>query len=188
MPGRAPGRVQYEEMPAQLQAQLRPRLERLGYVGEFFQVGANQPEALSAFVEFTEQLKEALPWRLVEVIALTVASETGNAYELTQHEQLALRLGMTKDEIIAIKSGALERSGSFSEAEITAAKLAACMGNSHGHACASESNRLVGLLGPTAGVACVMMSARYLAHAAMANAWQLTPPVPSPFDGDGSDE
>src|SRR5438309_28638 len=78
---------------------------RLGYLGEFFQVAAHQPAALSAFVSFSEALKDALPWRLVEVIALTVSARTGNAYERVQHERLALTLGMRVEEARALASG-----------------------------------------------------------------------------------
>jgi hypothetical protein len=175
-------------MTPELQTLLRPRLDRLGYVGEFFQVTAHQPDALASFISYTEQLKQVLPWRLVEVIALTVASQTRNDYERVQHERLALRLGLTEREVRAIVMGTLERSGSFSEAEVTAAKLSACMVHSHGRACASESSRLVGLIGEADAVVCVMTAARYLAHSAMSNTWRLDPPVPSPpapaaFDG-----
>lgn len=181
MTPKAPSRIPFEEMSPELQELLRPRLERLGYIGQFFQVGAHQPHALSAFVGFTEQLKRELEWRLVEVIALTVASQTGNDYERVQHERLAMRLGLDATEVQAVTDGALERSGSFSEAEISAAKLAAGIVHSHGRNCAPESGRLVALLGDAGAVACAMVAARYLAHAAMANTWRLEAPVPSPL-------
>lgn len=183
-----PTRVPYQEMSTELQDLLAPRLERLGYIGDFFQIAAHQPSALAAFVSYTDSLKEELPWRLVEVIALTVASETGNDYERVQHERLALRLGLSEGEITSITSGAPELNGSFTEAEITAAKLAARMVHSHGRGCGSESDRLVGLIGEQAAVGSVMLAARYLAHAAMANAWRLAPPVASPLGQEGSYE
>jgi alkylhydroperoxidase family enzyme len=175
-------------MAPELQALLRARMERLGYLGEFFQLAAHQPQALASFVAYSEQLKQNLPERLVEVIALTVASETRNAYERVQHEHLALRMGFAPQEIAAVTRGTVEQSGAFSEAEITAAKLAACMVHSHGHACGSESDRLVALLGEATAVGCVMMAARYLAHSAMANTWRLAQPVrapPTPQHADG---
>jgi hypothetical protein len=181
MPTRTPIRIPFEDLPPDLQELLRPRLERRGYLGEFFEVGAHQPEALHSFVSFTEQLKDALGWRLVEVIALTVASQTRNDYERIQHERLALRLGFTETEVRAVTAGALERCGSFTEAEVSAAKLAAGIVHSHGRACAPESGRLVALLGDAGAVACVMTAARYLAHAAMSNTWRLQAPVPSPL-------
>jgi len=33
---------------------LRPRVERLGYLGEFFRYTAHQPQALISFLDFTE--------------------------------------------------------------------------------------------------------------------------------------
>ena len=89
-----------------LRSRLKARVDRLGYLGEFFQVAAHQPEALAGFIAFTEALKEHLDWRLAEVIALTVATETGNAYERVQHERLALTLGMTESEVRGLVSPA----------------------------------------------------------------------------------
>ena len=66
---------------------MRPRVERLGYLGEFFQCAANVPDALLAFDVFTAALKRALPDRVTEVVALTVATRLGNAYERHQHER-----------------------------------------------------------------------------------------------------
>ena len=178
---RAPARVTYEEMVPELRTLLSARVERLGYLGEFFQIAAHQPAALASFITHTEELKRELPWRLVEVIALTVATATHNDYERVQHERLALRLGLGRGQISALACGALTTSDGFSEAEVTVAKLAECMVHSHGRACATRAERLVGQVGEAEAVACVMLIARYVAHAVMSNAWRLTPPVASPL-------
>ena len=49
------------ELPPALAEALRPRVERLGYLGEFFQCAANVPDALLAFDVFTAALKRAVP-------------------------------------------------------------------------------------------------------------------------------
>jgi AhpD family alkylhydroperoxidase len=95
--------IALEDMPPDLQELLRPRVERLGYLGEFFQRAAHQPDALAAFHRWTEALKDALPFRVVEAIALTVATQTGNNYERVQHEHLALAGGMSREEIVALE-------------------------------------------------------------------------------------
>src|SRR5579885_955406 len=86
-------KLSQEEMAPELASMLRPRVERLGYLGEFFRCTAHQPKALMSFLTFTEDLKKALPDKLTEVVALTVASVMKNAYERVQHERLSLKLG-----------------------------------------------------------------------------------------------
>src|SRR3954454_22741012 len=95
-------RVSLEDMPPELADALRPRVERLGYLGEFFQVAGNQPDALAGFNAFTEACKAALPPRITETIALTVATATGNDYERHQHERLSLKLGFGEDWVRAV--------------------------------------------------------------------------------------
>src|SRR5919204_5927359 len=86
-------RLPAAEMAPELAEMLRPRIERLGYLGEFFQCAAHQPRALISFQQFTEDLKRALPDNLTEVVALSVAAIMENAYERIQHERLSLKLG-----------------------------------------------------------------------------------------------
>src|SRR5690349_8264647 len=130
MPGRSVSavvtpRIPFEELPPDLREQLAPRVERLGYLGEFFQVAAHQPEALGHFVAFTETLKTALAARLVEAIALTVASATRNDYERVQHERLALKVGLTQLEVLALAAGETDDVATFSATERAAIALAA---------------------------------------------------------------
>src|SRR6266851_551133 len=80
-------------LPDDLRRHLAPRVQRLGYLGDFFRYCGHQPAALLHFYQFTEALKEALPADLTETAALTVAATTGNAYEQAQHERLSKRLG-----------------------------------------------------------------------------------------------
>lgn len=53
-------------------------------------LAGHQPAALSAFYEFTEALKAALPPEHTEVVALAAATELGNGYQRCQHEQLSV--------------------------------------------------------------------------------------------------
>src|ERR1700735_5325140 len=90
-------RLSAKEMPPELASFLHPRIKRLGYLGEFFQCTAHQPEALLSFLEFTEHLKDALATNLVEVVALSVAMLMDNAYDRVQHERLSLSLGFGEE-------------------------------------------------------------------------------------------
>src|SRR5713101_8139654 len=92
------------EMAPELAKMLRPRVERLGYLGEFFRCAAHQPAALLSFMAFTEDLKRALPVRLTETVALTVSTELDNAYERHQHERLCLKLGLGDAWIRAVEA------------------------------------------------------------------------------------
>jgi alkylhydroperoxidase family enzyme len=175
-------RIPYDELPAALQAQLRPRVERLGYLGEFFQVAAHQPQALSHFVGYTEALKDAVGWRLAEVIALTVAAGTGNDYERVQHERLALQLGMSVEEIRALVDGVASSVPTrFSQAELAAVRLAGDVVQARGRACTTAYEALAELIDPATAVGCLMMAVRYLAHSTMSNTWGVRPPVASPL-------
>ena len=54
-------RLQLEDMRPDLADYLTPRVRRLGYLGELFQVSAHAPDVLLDFMRFTESLKDALP-------------------------------------------------------------------------------------------------------------------------------
>src|SRR6202046_4517751 len=90
-------RLSADEMPPALASFLRPRIKRLGYLGEFFQCTAHQPKALLSFLEFTEHLKHAIPNNLTEITALTVAVLMKNTYERVQHERLCRKLGFSEE-------------------------------------------------------------------------------------------
>src|SRR5258708_39557380 len=93
-------------MPAELAEMLRPRVERLGYLGEFFQGAANQPEVLVAFQRYTEALKRALPDKLTELVSLSVAAMMANKYEQIQPERLSLKRGFGQsgiNEVISLR-------------------------------------------------------------------------------------
>ena len=178
--------IPFDEMPAELQELLRPRVERLGYLGEFFQRAAHQPDALAAFFRWTEALKEALPFRLVEAVALTVATQTRNDYERVQHERLALSGGMTEEEVVAIERMRAGTCATLSEDEVAAATLARCVLDDFGRGCDPAFLRLSRLIGEAGAVGCLMLATRYMAHATMANVWDLRPPVNSPLASDGA--
>jgi alkylhydroperoxidase family enzyme len=171
-------RITYEALPPALRERFAPRVRRLGYLGEFFSVGAHQPGALGAFFDFTEALKAALPARLVEVIALTVSRALDNDYERVQHEHLALTGILSADEVRTLV--ALEDASAFAPAERAAIDLARTFAATPDP---KAFERLRELTDDAVAVACAMTAARYLAHAAMARCWRLQAPRRSPFEG-----
>jgi alkylhydroperoxidase family enzyme len=177
-------RLAFEQLPPGLQELLAPRVQRLGYLGEFYAVAGQQPEVLAHFYRFTESLKDALPWRLTEVVALTVAALTGNAYERVQHERLALKLGMDADIVAALARAETDAEGEtaqLNDAERAAARLAREMVSSLGHSAPDALSKLTDRTDERVAVACALLVGRYLAHAAISNAFGLQPPISSPF-------
>jgi alkylhydroperoxidase family enzyme len=170
-----------DEMPAPLAAALRPRVERLGYLGEFFQCAANAPDALLAFQQLTESLKAALPERVTEVVALTVAARLGNDYERHQHERLCRRLGFSDEWIRAVEAGAPSGMAALDAADRAVQRLTLAMLARHGHDVAGERDAVTVHLGASATMAVLLLIGRYVTHALVVNALNLTPPVASIF-------
>jgi alkylhydroperoxidase family enzyme len=174
-------RLDFPDLRQDLQAALEPRVKRLGYLGEFFKVAGHQPDALKAFVDFTESAKGGLPKRVVETIALTVAVATGNAYERNQHERLSVRLGFGRDWVAAVERLAPDAAAiGETEAVIQAFVLAAL--ERHGRGANPMLGDVVRVLGPDGAVAVLMVIGRYVMHALLVNSLDLAPPVPSVFE------
>jgi AhpD family alkylhydroperoxidase len=172
----ASARIPFERLPLPLQERLSARVTRLGYLGEFFQVAAHQPQPLSHFIDFTESLKAALPARLVEIIALIVAGGASNDYELVQHQRLALKVGFSQQELDCLAAGGWWSDASFSEIERRAADVAEGVVEAGARGCTEAYGALEVAAGTEIAVGVLMTAARYLAHATMANTWQLAGP------------
>jgi alkylhydroperoxidase family enzyme len=179
-------RLSPEEMPPELARHLRPRVERLGYLGEFFRCAAHQPRALLSFMAFTDDLKEALPDRLTELVALTVSGAMGNDYERVQHERLSLKLGFGEawireaEAVSPVGSGALALG--LTEDERAVQRLVLALVERKGHNTRVELEAVVRAIGAPPAVAVLLLAGRYVTHALMANALALAPPVASPLE------
>jgi alkylhydroperoxidase family enzyme len=171
-------RLAMQDLPPALGEALRLRVERLGYLGEFFQCAANTPEALLAFHRFTEALKEALPARVTEVVALTVATRLANAYERHQHEQLCRRSGWSDEWVRAVEALQPEE---LNDSEGAVQRLALAVLERHGCGVQPELDAVVAALGPQGAVAVLFSIGRYVTHSLMVNALALQPPVASIF-------
>lgn len=175
-------RLSQEELHPELEAFLRPRIQRLGYLGEFFQCTAHQPKALLSFLQFTDHLKHALPENLTEVVSLSVAQLMDNGYERVQHERLSLKLGFSEDWVREVLSLSSNGHGALSKQELLVQRLAIAAIDRKGHDVGQELEPVVQSLGPRTAIAILMLIGRYVSHAMIANALNLAPPVPSPLE------
>lgn len=165
------------DLPDNLQDRLRPRVERLGYLGDFFRYCGHQPEALLHFYEFTESLKNALPSDVTETVALTIASRTHNTYEQVQHERLSRKLGFDEDWIATLVTAEAD-AAKLSEVQRSARELALAMLAGCWVEAASWLSRLTDQVGQEQAVGVLMVCARYLAHSAISNTLHLGLPPP----------
>jgi len=168
-------RLTFDELQPDLQDVLRPKVDRLGYLGEFFAVAGHQPAATAAFQRFTESLKDALPAELSETVALTVASFLGNDYERSQHEQLASTLGFSEAWIAAAEGRG--PASTLSKAAAAARNLAMAVLDDMGHGAHSALERLCDIVGEEAAVGVLLTVGRYVAHAVVSNTLELAAPV-----------
>ncbi len=171
-----------EELDPDLARMLKPRVERLGYLGEFFRCAGHQPRALRSFMTFTEDLKQALPDRLTEVVALSVAVFMENAYERVQHERLSLKLGFGEAWIRRVLRLRPDEGVGLAPEEQDVQRLALALLARKGHETTLELEAVVRAIGHARAVAVLLLVGRYVSHALFVNALALRPPVPSPLE------
>jgi alkylhydroperoxidase family enzyme len=176
-------RLEMAELAPKVQDALGPRVKRLGYLGEFFKCSGHTPEVLIPFMEMTDALKAALPERLTEVGALTVAGAMGNAYELNQHERLSEKLGFGRDWIAAVNRLHPDAKGPLSEDECAVQQLALAIVKRQGHRVEAELEAVIVRIGVQQAMAVLFLIGRYVMHAYVVNALDLKPPVASIFEG-----
>lgn len=175
-------RLEFDALEPRLAQALGPRVERLGYLGEFFRCAGHQPDALRAFMEFTEAAKAGLPKNLVEVIALSAAGWMGNDYERNQHERFAVRQGSGRDWVAAVNR--LEPTGDnlLSNEERLVQRFTLQALQTKGKAAGPLLGELTSALGHASAIAVLMVIGRYVVHGIFVNALDLAPPVPSIFE------
>ena len=175
-------RLEIEDLDPDLAKILKPRVERLGYLGEFFKCTAHQPAALQSFYEFTENSKKDLPERLVELIALSISIMVGNDYERNQHERLSVRLGFGREWVSAVEALDPDGAKGLSKSERGVQRLVIAMIESFGQGVGAELEAVVDEIGHEQTVGVMMIVGRYVTHGIFVNALSLKPPVPSIFE------
>jgi hypothetical protein len=179
-------RLTFEELEPGLADALRPRYQRLGYLGEFFRCMGHQPAALRAFVEFTEGAKADLDKRTIEVIALTVASVTGNAYECNQHERLCIRSGFSRTWVQQVERLEPDQADDLSPEDRNIQRWVLAVAERRFSAAREGFQAFLKQVGPAKAVAALFVVGRYVAHSSMVQTLGLSPPVASIFE-DGFD-
>ncbi len=177
-------RLEMKQFPPELAAALKPKVDRLRYLGEFFKCMGNQPKALLSFHTLTEDLKHALPDNFTEVVALTVAGMMQNRYERHQHERLCIKLGFDKNWVREINALAPARGALLRADERAVQAFAMAVVSRNGREVEKEFDAVAQAVGAEYAVAVIMLIGRYVMHALIANALALTPPVPSIFEND----
>jgi alkylhydroperoxidase family enzyme len=175
--------LEYAALDPDLRAALRPRVDRLGYLGSFFAVMGHQPAALMAFDRFTEELKRALGPRLAELVALTVATRLGNDYERTQHERLALSTGCSPEWIAAVERLAPDTDAAPHLDSTDRCVQRFCIAAvDRAPSSADLLDDLVMSVGDAVASGAALLTARFVAHALVSAACRLEPMVPSIFE------
>ena len=177
-------RLEFDELAPEVKQVLRARVERLGYLGEFFKCAGHQPGVLAPFMQMTEALKHALPDRITEVGALTVAGIMGNDYERHQHERLSRKLGFADAWIAAVEQLDPASPAELSPEEAVVQRFILALVERKGKGVETEMEALTSELGPERAIAVLFLVGRYITHALIVNALNLAPPVPSIFAGD----
>lgn len=173
-------RIAFEDIEPKLKELFRPRVERLGYLGEFFRVMSAQPETMLGFFTITESLKKALPDNFTEIVSLSISSRLGNLYEQYQNEQLSRKLGFSDEWI----REALEGQGAthlFDAKEKAVQDYAIAAALRSGQNVEKEFEALVQAVGPEQAIAVVWLVTRTISHAVISNTLQLAAPVKSIF-------
>ena len=173
-------KLDFDELPDSIADALRPKYERLGYLGEFFARTAHQEQALRAFIEFTDAAKGGLEARVVELIALTVSVMKGVAYERNQHERLSVNLGFGRDWVEQVEQ-LTPTTAKLSDLERAVQRFVIDAVNNDGRGVTPQLDAVVDALGYADAVAVMMVMARYTTHALLVNCLRIEPPVPSIF-------
>jgi alkylhydroperoxidase family enzyme len=175
-------RIEFEDFGHDLKESLRPKVERLGYCGEIWQIGANVPQSMFQFCELTEALKSEIDMKYVELVALTAAGVMGNSYEKNQHERLANSLEYGRDWIAQVNELQAERGRHMTDAECAVQKFAMAAIYRRGHDCQDLFKDVIEAVGPQQATGILLSVGRCVMHAIFRNTLGLEPPVASLFE------
>jgi len=175
-------RIEFEDFAHDLKESLRPKVERLGYCGEIWQIGANVPQSMFQFCELTEALKSEIDMKYVELVALTAAGVMGNTYEKNQHERLANSLDYGRDWIAQVNELQAEPGKHMSDAECAVQKFAMAAIYRRGHDCQELFKEVIEAVGPEQATGILLSVGRCVMHAIFRNTLGLEPPVASLFE------
>ena len=175
-------RLELPDMRQDLRSYLEPRVARLKYLGELFKCAAHAPGVLLAFMQFTDELKKALPDELAETAVLTTATLMDNRYERNQHERLCVRLGYTAQWIAEVERlQPAEATLMSADQRVVQIYIIAAV-RTRALEVEREFDAMLERLGESQAMALVLLVGRYITHALTVNTLRLAPPVPSIFE------
>lgn len=172
-------RIEFNDLEPELQELLRARVERLGYLGEFFRASAHVADGLSHFIRFTESIKGNVPKNLTEVAILTVASAKKNAYELHQHERLCVRSGFDKEWIAEVEQCEPHAAKKMNQTEVLIQKYVLAVLENDADVASQNLNLIASAFDNQTAVSLMMIVGRYVAHSGMIISLGIGPIVPS---------
>jgi len=169
--------LSFADLTDELQAQLGARVQRLGYLGAFFAYAGYQPAALGEFIDFTEALKSALPFKRAELVALTVARVMGNDYELDQHIRLCKVRCMPRDWIDELATPQSRLEGpALDDSERRLVDFIEASVERRGKVDPSMFAEIVAQEGASGAIGLLLMVSRFVAHATVSNVLGLQAP------------
>ena len=174
-------RLEFEQLTPALQEVFRARVERLGYLGEFFKVMSHALETMGGFHTITESLKQALPDNFTEIVSLALSSRLANRYEQYQNERLSRRLGFSDDWIREAMTPAQGDGGVFGAEERAVQAFAIAVMEGSGRGVEAQLDAVINAIGPEQTVAVMWLIGRTVTHAMISNTLKLEPPVASIF-------
>lgn len=177
-------RIEFEDLAPELKDMFRARVERLGYLGEFFKCMSHQPQPMAGFATITDGLKAALPDNFTEIVSLSLSSRLGNLYEQFQNEQLSRKLGFSDQWIRQCMTPVSGADSVFDAEEGAVQDFAIAVGARMGKDVTDEFEALVSAIGPERAIAILWLIGRTVTHALISNSLKLDPPVKSIFQGE----
>lgn len=171
-------RLEIEQLDLELKETLRARVERLGYLGEFFKCTGHAPDVLRHFMEMTEALKKVVPDKITETVALTIAVKTGNDYERNQHERLSSKLGFGEDWVRSVEKLDPQNQELLTDSERIMQEFALVAMDRMGNNCQREFEKVLDVLEVSEAIGVLMLVGRYMTHAVAVNTLDLVPPKP----------
>ena len=133
-------------------------------------------------MQFTDDLRAALPDNLTEIVALTVSAYLSNSYERHQHERLCLKSGFTSDWIHQVLSLSVDSGSAVKPEERAVQQLVLAVLETNGQGAGRELEHVVEVAGARQAIAVLLLIGRYMTHAVLVNTLGLAPPVSSPLE------
>lgn len=174
-------RLTFDELPTAAREAVRPRFERLGYLGEVFSLVGHNETSLLALLAFADNVGASASPEQKEIVALTVSTLNGARAELNQHEQRSLRIGMSSARVAAVETLELQHP-ELDDGDAAIMRLAIATTRSDWSDARAALYAVVESFGAEVAVALLMQTGYYLMANAVGHVLDVQPQVPSIFE------